>query len=168
MMCSWICNAISAETASWCYDDLMLMLDAVGIEIVEGDMLCLHTGFAELLLEMNREPDADVMANSCAVLNGGDARLLQWITDCGLVVLIADNYAVEGVPSRHTPRPPGAWLPLHEHCLFKLGIHLGEIWYLTELAQWLAEHNRSRFFLTAPPLRMPGAVGSPVTPVATV
>ena len=26
----------------------------------------------------------------------------------------------------------------------------------------------SRFLLTAPPLRLPGAVGSPVTPVATV
>ena len=89
-------------------------------------------------------------------------------TDSGLAVLIADNYAVEGVPSREAPRPPGAWLPLHEHCLFKLGIHLGEIWYLSELAAWLAAHRRTRFFLTAPPLRMPGAVGSPVTPVATV
>ena len=131
-------------------------------------MLCLHTGFAELLLEMKRDPDAEVMATSCPVLDGGDAKLLQWITDSGLAVLIADNYAVEGVPSRDVPRPPGAWLPLHEHCLFKLGIHLGEIWYLTELAHWLAEHDRHRFFLTAPPLRMPGAVGSPVTPVATV
>ena len=28
--------------------------------------------------------------------------------------------------------------------------------------------GRSRFLLTAPPLRLPGAVGSPVTPIATV
>ena len=41
-------------------------------------------------------------------------------------------------------------------------------WYLTELAAWLRESGRSRFLLTAPPLRMPGAAGSPVTPVATV
>ena len=150
------------------HDDLMRILDEDGIEVATGDMVCLHTGFAELLLEMDRDPDADVMANSCAVLDGSDADLLQWITDSGLAVLIADNYAVEGVPARDTPRPPGAWLPLHEHCLFKLGIHLGEIWYLSELAAWLAEHGRYRFFLTAPPLRMPGAVGSPVTPVATV
>ncbi|MBM4270444.1 MAG: hypothetical protein FJ144_28200 [Deltaproteobacteria bacterium] len=27
---------------------------------------------------------------------------------------------------------------------------------------------RSRFLLTAPPLRLPGAVGSPATPIATV
>jgi hypothetical protein len=47
-------------------------------------------------------------------------------------------------------------------------VHLGEIWYLAELARWLREHGRSRFLLTAPPLRLPGAVGSPATPVATV
>ena len=35
-------------------------------------------------------------------------------------------------------------------------------------ADWLRAHNRSRFLLTAPPLRLPGAVGSPDTPVATV
>ena len=57
-----------------------------------------------------------------------------------------------------------ATLPLHEHCLFKLGIHLGEIWYLSELAGWLRAHGRNRFLLTAPPLRLPGAVGSPPAP----
>jgi hypothetical protein len=59
-------------------------------------------------------------------------------------------------------------MPLHEHCIFKNGIHLGELWYLTALARWLREHGRNRFLLTAPPLRLPGAVGSPATPIATV
>ena len=58
--------------------------------------------------------------------------------------------------------------PLQRHCIFKNGIHLGEMWYLTQLARWLREHRRNRFLLTAPPLRLPGAVGSPATPVATV
>ena len=46
--------------------------------------------------------------------------------------------------------------------------HGGELWRLTPLANWLREHARSRFLLTAPPLRLPGAVGSPLTPIATV
>lgn len=58
--------------------------------------------------------------------------------------------------------------PLHEHCPFKPGVQLGELWYLSELATWLAAHGRSRFHLTAPPLRPLGAVGSQVTPVAMV
>ena len=102
------------------------------------------------------------------MLDGRDRKLLQWITDSGLAVLIADNYAVEALPARDPEHDSCASLPLHEHCLFKLGIHLGEIWYLTELANYLREHKRNRFLLTAPPLRLPYAVGSPVTPVATV
>ena len=86
----------------------------------------------------------------------------------GCAALIADNYAVEIIPSSPFKPMQHALMPLHEHCLFKNGIHLGEIWYLSELARWLREHKRNRFLLTAPPLRLPGAVGSPATPVATV
>ncbi len=56
----------------------------------------------------------------------------------------------------------------YELCLFKLGVNIGELWYLSELAKWLRENNRTRFLLTAPPLRLTGAVGSPASPVATV
>ena len=50
----------------------------------------------------------------------------------------------------------------------KLGIPLGEIWWLGDLAAYFAETGRNACLLTAPPLRLPGAVGSPATPVATV
>ena len=42
------------------------------------------------------------------------------------------------------------------------------MWYLGALARWLTANGRNRFLLTAPPLNLPGAVGSPATPVATV
>lgn len=150
------------------YDELKRVLDADQVAVETGDMVLLHTGFATMILEMNRNPDAQKLHNACAVLNGRDGRLLNWITDSGLAVLIADNYGVEGVPALPGHGDCHAGFPLHEHCLFKLGVHLGELWYLHELAQWLRAHKRSRFLLTAPPLRLPGAVGSPATPVATV
>jgi hypothetical protein len=84
------------------------------------------------------------------------------------VALIADNYAVEALPARPCMEDVCATLPLHAHCLFRLGVYLGELWHLTALADWLRAAGRSRFLLTAPPLRLPGAVGSPATPVATV
>jgi hypothetical protein len=127
----------------------------------------LYTGWADVILEMGREVDMKRLDAAYLGLDGRDARLLQWITDSGLAALIADNYAVELLPARALPGLHPA-MPLHEHCLFKLGVHLGEIWYLAELAQWLRARGRSRFLLTAPPLRLPGAVGSPATPVATV
>lgn len=149
------------------FEQLMAVLDADQVVVEPGDMVCLHTGFADRLLEMRGKPDAAALDRLCAVLDGRDPRLLQWITDSGLAVLAADNYAVEAHPAV-THRGCCAALPLHEHCLFKLGVHLGEIWHLGPLAAWLRSHGRSRFLLTAPPLRLPGAVGSPVTPVGTV
>jgi kynurenine formamidase len=100
-------------------------------------------------------------------LDGHDDKLLKWIGDSGVVGLCSDNMAVE----KYNPkigRDDVTGLRLHEHCLFKLGIHLGELWYLKELAEWLQAHQRSAFLLTAPPLRLPGAVGSPACPIATV
>ncbi len=149
------------------YDDLMRVLEKDKVEIEAGDMVCLHTGFAEMILEMNKQPDAHALENSCTGLDGRDDKLLQWVTDSKLVSLIADNYAVEAYPAREG-HGRCALLPLHEHCLFKIGVNLGEIWHLTPLANWLRAHARYRFLLTAPPLRLPGAVGSPATPVGTV
>jgi len=149
------------------YDELMRVLEHDRVEVEAGDMVCLHTGFAQLVLEMGGRPDAARLAKSCAVLHGRDQRLLRWITDTGLVAIFADNYAVEELPGPDQ-RGEAAFAPLHEHCLFKLGVPLGELWHLTPLAQWLREARRTRFLLTAPPLRLPGAVGSPATPVATV
>jgi hypothetical protein len=62
----------------------------------------------------------------------------------------------------------GTRIPLHNLCLFKLGIPLGEMFLLSELADWLRANRRSRFLFTAPPLRLPGAVGSPTCGVGTV
>jgi hypothetical protein len=132
-------------------------------------MVCLHTGQATALLAQNRNPDPATLEDAFCHLDGRDDRLLRWIDDSGLATLSADNFAVEAVPPRPVADDAGrAYEGLHELCLFRLGIHLGELWYLGELAAWLRDHRRTRFLLTAPPLRLPGAVGSPVTPIATV
>ena len=152
------------------HDDLMRVLEKDKVEVEKGDMVCIYTGFADVLLEMQKKPDANLLNTTCSGLDGRDGKLLQWITGSGLACLLADNYAVELIATGLTDPLPKTqpWLPLHEHCLFKNGIHLGEMWYFTELARWLREHKRNRFLLTAPPLRLPGAVGSPATPIATV
>jgi kynurenine formamidase len=149
------------------YDLLDDIMKREGVTVEEGDMVCLHTGFATVMMEMAGKPDPYLAHHSCAALDGRDQKLLQWITDTGLSVIVADNFAVERFPSLNQ-RPSCAAAPLHEHCLFKLGVHLGELWNLTPLAEWLRAHGRYRFLLTAPPLRLPGATGSPATPVATV
>ena len=147
---------------------LQEVMHADGVVVEPGDVLLLHTGFATKVVGWGGDPDPRELFTSCAYLDARDDALLDWITSSQIAGLVADNYAVEGLlgkdqdPSRHS------FLPIHHLCLFKLGVPLGELWYLHELAAWLREHQRSRFLLTAPPLRLPGIVGSPVTPVATV
>ena len=123
------------------YDDLMRIMAADGIKVEPGDFVCLRTGFDDLILEMNKQPNAHMLdttllrprrhrTSGCS--NGSPSRKL--------VALISDNYAVE---IHDAPLKPGqcAMLPLHQHCLFKTGVNLGEIWRLSELADWLRKQQ---------------------------
>jgi kynurenine formamidase len=148
------------------YDDLMSAMDQQGCEVRTGDFLLLWTGVDDAVLGAGKQIDL-MGLTKCAGLNGADPKLLNWISDSGIVAICSDNVSVEMAPAVD-PHGPGTALPLHEHCLFKLGIHLGELWRLSELAAWLKAHRRSAFLLTAPPLRLPGSVGSPANPIATV
>lgn len=150
------------------YDALMSIIKESGAEIEVGDFLCLYTGYADMLLEQGKQPDAAALRRSFGGLDGADAKLLDWITRSGIAAICADNPAVEYVNSKPRQEAKHALLPLHEHCLFKLGVHLGELWNLRELVEWSNESGRREFLLTAPPLNLPGGCGSPVTPIATV
>ena len=156
------------ERVSVGFDDLERVMKQDGVVVEPGDMLVLHTGWATMLYEMKLKPNAEKLHSSCAVLNGDDPKLLDWIETSQIAALIADNFAVEDARIQRPEDYKGPRLPIHNKCLFRLGVPLGELWYLEELAEWLSVNGRSRFFLTAPPLRLTGAVGSPVTPVATV
>jgi kynurenine formamidase len=149
-------------------DTLREIMAADDVVVEPGDMLLLHTGFATQILEWNREPDVSEIFRICSWLDSRDDALLEWIADSQISALVADNYAVEGMLGKDRHPERHSFLPIHNLCLFKLGVPLGEMWYLHELAAWLRDHDRSRFLLTAPPLRLPGIVGSPLTPVATV
>lgn len=151
------------------FDDLQALLKTDGIEVTAGDIVCLHSGIGRAIMDMHGAPDVRVLRDLGSELDGSDPRILQWITDTGVSAIAADNFAVEWFQKITDPtQPPRPILPLHEHCLFKLGVPLGELWWLSPLADALAERGRHRFMLTAPPLRLARAVGSPVTPVATL
>jgi len=151
------------------YDALMRVLDADGVTVELGDILCLRTGFDRALLARYADPAAPFEPRRHASLDGFDERLLQWIADSGIAALVADTEAVETLPDFANRRTAaGSGVPLHNLCLFRLGIPLGELFLLSDLADWLRANQRYRFLFTAPPLRLPRAAGSPVTGVGTV
>jgi hypothetical protein len=49
---------------------------------------------------------------------------------------------------------------------FAIGVAIGEIFYVKDLAADCAEDGVYEFFFTAPPLHIPGAAGSPINPQA--
>ena len=159
---------VGLERVAVGYDRLMSILEADAIEVETGDVLCFRTGFDRALLARYDDPRALFEHHRCAGLDGADERLQRWIDDSGVAALVSDNEAVEVLPPTSVPDGHGTHIPLHHLCLFKLGIPLGEMFLLSDLADWLRAHRRSRFLFTAPPLRLPGAVGSPVSGVGTV
>lgn len=158
---------VGLERVAVGYERMMRILEADRVEVEPGDVLAFRTGFDRSLLARYEDPAAPFDQHRCAGLDGADERLQRWIADSGVVALVSDNEAVEVLPATAAP-VHGPHIPLHHLCLFKLGIPLGELFLLSDLADWLRATGRSRFLFTAPPLRLPGAVGSPVTGVGTV
>lgn len=164
------------------WEELKAIMDKDGVEVKEGDLVMFHTGFGRLLME-NRGGNVtpEIWQNALGGLDGRDPGIQDWVTRSGVAALISDNLSVEAFPNNRTPRVGrGAALGIHELCLFKLGCYLGELWsviyllgwavevvltfrprYLSDLADYLNERKRHAVLLTAPPLRLPGAVGSP-------
>lgn len=57
-------------------------------------------------------------------------------------------------------------LPFHLLTLTEMGMPLGEMWNFEELAADCAQDGQYAFLLSAPPLSVPGAFGSPINPLA--
>ena len=76
--------------------------------------------------------------------------------------MAADNLQVEDPVSGVEGHLPA----LHLLCLRDMGLMLGEYWDLTALAADCAADGVYEFQFVAPPLRVIGAVGSPVNPIA--
>lgn len=78
-----------------------------------------------------------------------------------IAAVASDNMMVEA--SAHLP---GYYVPFHMLALVNLGIHLGEFWYLEELAADCAADGVHEFMLVAQGLPITGGTGTPVNPLA--
>ena len=126
---------------------------AQGVTLSRGDIVLARTGWWARFLESGdgSEPGA-----------GLDWRCASWLHDHEIAAVAADNLMVEDPVSG----VEGTFLPMHMLCLRDMGLMLGEYWDLTALAADCAADGVYEFQLIAPPLRVTGAVGSPVNPIA--
>ncbi|MGC2655467.1 MAG: cyclase family protein [Mycobacterium sp.] len=123
------------------------------VTIGRGDIILVHTGWWARFLHTG---------NGSEPGSGLDWRCASWLHDHDIAAVAADNLMVENPVSG----VDGTFLPMHMLCLRDMGLMLGEYWDLTALAADCAADGVYEFQLVAPPLRVIGAVGSPVNPIA--
>ena len=85
-----------------------------------------------------------------------------WLHDTEIAGIATDTWGFEVRPNEFDV----AFQPLHQVCIPNMGLFLGEMWDLDALAADCAEDGVFDFWLTAAPLPITGAVGSPVNPIA--
>lgn len=85
-----------------------------------------------------------------------------WLHDSEIAAIATDTWGFEVRPNEFD----GAFQPLHQVAIPNMGLYLGEMWDFEALAADCAADERHEFFLTAAPLPVTGAVGSPVNPIA--
>jgi kynurenine formamidase len=86
---------------------------------------------------------------------------LPWLHEQGIAAVAADTWALEVIPSGAS-----IWLPLHAVGIVHMGLILGEIFMLDDLAADCARDGVYEFMLCASPLAFTRSVGGPVNPIA--
>ena len=138
-------------------DDLEGCAAAQGVEVRQGDFLMIRTGHVALC-KAKRSWDGFVFSD-CAGLS---VHTVPWLFEKKVASVAADNFAVEV----HPTEVEGQRIPFHLVAIAYVGLLLGEILDLDELAEDCAEDGVYEFFFVAPPLPITGSVGSPMNPQA--
>ena len=98
-----------------------------------------------------------VLRRACRLTTAG------WLHRNEIAAIATDTWGFEVRPNEFDVP---AFQPLHQVVIPNLGLTIGEMWDLDELGDVCASLGRYDFLLSAPPLPITGAVGSPVNPVA--
>lgn len=127
------------------------------VKIRKGDFVIVRTGHQERCLA---KKDWTGYA-------GGDApgfafETCYWLREKDVAAICSDTWGCEVRPNE----AKDANQPWHWVVIPAIGISMGEIFYLKELAQDCASDRVYEFFFSAPPLHLPGGAGSPINPQA--
>ena len=136
-------------------EELELVGRAQGVEVKAGGVALIRTGY------MKHWPDPETMAAHRGP--GPDISAARWLVERGVVATGSDTetYEVQPAPDPGSPKNPQ---PVHTFLLVERGIYIMESLDLEELAR----DRVYEFLFVALPLKIRGATGSMITPVAVV
>ena len=135
-------------------------LAAQGSHLEQGDMVLLRTNYPSHFRA--RPPTADTIRSAGLVQSH---PMVSWLWDQHIPLIASDNFAVECIPpSPESPFPASAdgyGGLVHPQLIALLGMVLGELWRLDDLATDCAADGIYEFLLVVKPLDVIGGVGSP-------
>lgn len=138
-------------------DELEAIALSHGIEVGAGDVLLVRTGSMAKYLQRG-DWTGYVLENS----PGLSHTTVRWLRGRDVAAVASDTRAVEVLPSDLIGTP----VAFHILAIVHMGLLLGEMFNLEELAEACAELQRWEFLLVAQPLPFANAVGGPVNPSA--
>ncbi|MBM0237416.1 cyclase family protein [Micromonospora sp. ATA32] len=157
-------------------DDLEATAEAQGTSLEGVDILLVRTGWAGYYLSL--DTDARRRANQTLASPGlaQSEEVVRWLWDHRVALVAADNVGVEAIPVIASDFvQDGQDVPvkgvdhngmLHRPLISLLGMALGELWALDELAEDCAADGVHEFLLVASPLNLVGGAGSPANALA--
>lgn len=136
-------------------DELQAVAAHQGVMVRAGDVVLIRTGY------LGQWPDPDGMARHRTA--GPDISAARWLLDSGVIAAGSDTetFEVQPAPDMGSPANPQ---PVHTLLLIENAIYLFEGIYLEELAR----DRIYEFLFVALPLKIEGATGSMLDPVAIV
>ena len=128
--------------------DLQAGLKTFGVTLREGDAVFLHTGWGDLFSQFPAQNDVYNKSEP-----GLSKSAAQWLADQKVILVGADTWAVEVIPSEDTTEA----FPVHALLLTDNGIHIVENVRTDLIAAQAANIKRATFFLS---MTVPKAVGT--------
>ena len=140
--------------------DLARCAEAQAVSVDEGTILLIRVGWQQGWSRLTEEERAAVAHRPVRSVPGLEpsAAMAERLWDWGIAAVASDNPTVEAFPHES--------YMLHEDLLGRLGIPMGELWLLDELAEACEAAGRYDFFLTSAPLNVHGGKGSPANALA--
>jgi kynurenine formamidase len=135
-------------------DDLDAALERAAVELRPGDAALVRTGWGRHF----DDPEA-FLGHSTGVPGPTEAGA-RWLADRGIRLTGSDTTAYEQIPPGQGHRV----LPVHRLLLVERGVHIVEMLDLEPLAR----DGVHEFCFVLAPLKLVGATGSPVRPLAVV
>jgi kynurenine formamidase len=127
-----------------------------GVELRRGDFVLIRTG---QLAQVRAQGTWGSYAGGPAPGLGLDA--VPWMYKREMAAVATDTWGVEVIPNETAD----VFQPLHILMIPIMGLTMGEMFNIEDLATDCAADGIYEFFFCAPPLPITGGVGSPVNPI---